>query len=74
VDDGVCPRSVLDNTSSYVIYIWVVEERILLMEKIRYKTNGGILSIRIVKENLHTVWVELPDGNIIKRHKRKHVA
>jgi len=34
----------------------------------------GIVSARVVKENEKTVWVELKDGNIIKRHKEKHVV
>lgn len=27
---------------------------------------------KIVKENHHTVWMRLRDGNIIKRHRVKH--
>ena len=41
---------------------------------IRVRLNMGIVSARVVKENEKTVWVELKDGNIIKRHKEKHVV
>jgi hypothetical protein len=26
----------------------------------------------LVKENRHTVWVKLSNGDVIKRHKKKH--
>lgn len=29
-------------------------------------------STHVVKENALTVWVRMPDGHIIKRHRRKH--
>ena len=35
-------------------------------------TNKGVLSGPVVKENKLTLWVHLPDGHIIKRHKVKH--
>lgn len=42
---------------------------------INVKTNkSGVVGAGIVRENSKTVWVRLPDGNIIKRHKTKHVA
>lgn len=30
------------------------------------------VSVELIKENVKTVIVALPDGNIIKRHKTKH--
>ena len=35
-----------------------------------------LVSVRhlVVKENCHTVWMRLPDGNVVKRHNRKHFA
>jgi len=35
-------------------------------------TNKGVLSGPVVKENKLTLWVQLPDGKIVKRHKVKH--
>lgn len=43
------------------------------MEIIR-RTEHGTKEIRqkvrLVRENAKTVWVELPNGDVIKRHKR----
>ena len=41
---------------------------------IRVRLHEGIVSARLVKENPKTVWVQLKDGNIVKRHKEKHVV
>ncbi len=35
--------------------------------------HSPIEPARVVKDNLKTVWVKLRDGNIIKRHKMKHL-
>ena len=43
-------------------------------EAIKVRLSGGIVSARLVKENKKTIWVKLKDGNIIKRHKEKHVV
>ena len=34
--------------------------------------KSGITRASIVRENCLTMWVMLRDGNVIKRHKRKH--
>ena len=36
--------------------------------------NGKIIGVELVKENPKTIWVKLPDGKVIKRHKEKHVV
>jgi hypothetical protein len=41
---------------------------------INVKTNKGTLSAKVIKENPKTYIVQLPDGNIIKRHKVKHAT
>lgn len=43
------------------------------MNKIEVKLTGESVTATVVKENHLTVWVKLPDGNVIKRHKRKHI-
>lgn len=43
------------------------------MKQVRVKTNKGTFTADVVKENTKTVWVLLPDGNLIKRHKDKHM-
>lgn len=40
---------------------------------IRVLTNRGVRNALVLQCNHHTVNVRLPDGNIIKRHFRKHV-
>lgn len=40
---------------------------------IKVKLSEGVVSARLIKENPLTVWVQLSDGNIIKRHKKKHL-
>ena len=45
-----------------------------LPEVVKVKLHEGIVSMRLVKENDKTIWVELKDGNIIKRHKQKHLV
>lgn len=40
----------------------------------RYDLRSRWMTGRVVKHNCHTVWVELPTGEIIKRHKRKHTV
>lgn len=39
----------------------------------KIKTNKGTLAVELVSENEKTVWVRLPDGNVIKRNKSKIV-
>lgn len=34
--------------------------------------SGNRIEAKLVKENALTVWVTIPGGNTIKRHKRKH--
>lgn len=43
------------------------------MMQIKVKTNKGEMKTEVIKNNAKTVIVRLPDGNIIKRHKEKHV-
>lgn len=42
------------------------------MRKIEVATSNGNVTCDVVRENSKTVIVQLLDGNIIKRHKRKH--
>jgi hypothetical protein len=32
--------------------------------------NGKIVSAELVRENSKTIWVKLPDGHTVKKHKR----
>ena len=41
--------------------------------QIKVKTNKGKMNAEVIKNNAKTVIVRLPDGNVIKRHKEKHV-
>lgn len=41
---------------------------------IKVKLTDRVVDVEVVRENQRTVWVKLPDGNVIKRHKRKHVV
>ena len=34
-------------------------------------TKRELVEVELVKENLHTLWVKLPDGNVIKRQKNR---
>jgi len=36
--------------------------------------SGKVVMVFVVKENPKTLWVQLPDGKIIKRHKKKHLV
>lgn len=36
--------------------------------------NGRVVDVDVVKVNHYTLWVRLPDGNVIKRHKIKHAV
>ena len=33
-----------------------------------------VVEVVLVKENNKTIWVKLPDGNVIKRHRKKHLV
>lgn len=45
------------------------------MQEVQVKLfNGEVVSAIVVHENPKTLWVQLPDGNVIKRHKQKHVV
>jgi|NOAtaT_7_FD_contig_31_8903004_length_977_multi_12_in_0_out_0_1 hypothetical protein len=43
------------------------------MKTITVSTSKGLLEAEVLKNNAKTVIVRLPDGNIVKRHKTKHV-
>jgi len=43
-----------------------------LFKTISVKIGYNWMPAYIVQENIKTLWVELPDGNFIKRHKIKH--
>lgn len=43
-------------------------------DKIRVQLGIGIRDSEVVKINGATVWVRLKDGNVIKRHKSKHIV
>jgi hypothetical protein len=42
--------------------------------KLLVKLSKKVVHATLVKENPHSVWVELPDGNVIKRSKRRHIV
>lgn len=43
------------------------------MKTIQVSTKSkGVLQAEVLTENTHTFIVRLPDGNIVKRHKKKH--
>jgi hypothetical protein len=45
--------------------------------KVKTTSRDGEVTIHdaeLVRENHKTVWVRLPDGNVIKRHKVKHAV
>lgn len=42
--------------------------------KVNVHTNRGNQSATVIRENAKTRIVRLPDGNVVKRHKRKHAA
>jgi hypothetical protein len=44
------------------------------MQTVQVKLAGKTLWALVVKENRLTIWVRLPDGNVIKRHKKKHLV
>jgi hypothetical protein len=37
-------------------------------------TTQGVQSAKVIRENAKTWVVQLPDGNVVKRHKVKHAA
>lgn len=40
---------------------------------VKVKLQGKTVDAVIVCQNRRTAWVRLPDGNVIKRHKSKHI-
>lgn len=40
---------------------------------VKVKLQGKTVDAVIVSGNRKTVWVRLPDGNVIKRHRLKHI-
>ncbi len=45
--------------------------------QVKTTSRDGVVTIHeaeVVRQNHLTVWVKLPDGNIIKRHKVKHAV
>lgn len=40
---------------------------------VKIKLTSGIVDAVIVSGNRKTIWVRLPDGNVIKRHRLKHL-
>lgn len=43
------------------------------MKTTTVSTSKGPLQAEVLQNNTKTVIVRLPDGNIVKRHKTKHV-
>lgn len=41
--------------------------------KVKVMVGTGIVTAEVVRENDLTMWVRLADGEVIKRHKRKHL-
>jgi len=44
------------------------------MRKVKVMVGTRVETCEVVEENNMTLWVRLPDGNVIKRHKVKHVV
>ncbi len=44
------------------------------METIQVKLSDKIVTAEVLRINPKTLWVRLPDGKIIKRHKQKHLV
>lgn len=44
---------------------------IVLRDRKRWRVPTPTVG-RAVKDNHHTIWVQLANGDIIKRHKRRH--
>lgn len=42
------------------------------MKPLTVKVGGEIVKAMLVKQNHLTVWVQLEDGNVVKRHIKKH--
>lgn len=42
--------------------------------KLQVKLTSKTVTAEVIRENSKTVWVKLPDGNVIKRHKAKHIV
>ena len=40
---------------------------------VKVKLTSGTVDAVVVVGNRKTVWVRLPDGNVIKRHRLKHL-
>jgi hypothetical protein len=40
---------------------------------VKVKLQSGTVDAVIQATNRKTVWVTLPDGNVIKRHRTKHI-
>jgi len=43
------------------------------METIQVKLSNKVVTAEVLRINPKTLWVRLPDGKIIKRHKEKHL-
>jgi hypothetical protein len=43
------------------------------MKQINVQLTSGVVSAEVIAENPKTLWVRLPDGNVIKRHKVRHL-
>ena len=39
----------------------------------KVKLSGKVVEAELLVENNKTVWVKLKDGNIIQRHREKHL-
>lgn len=40
----------------------------------KVRTKQGTLEVEVVKENKKTIWVKMPDGNVVKKHRIKQVV
>ena len=53
--------------------LWQSLQRTFLME-VRTITGTRRYVGDVIKSNMKTVWVRLKDGNVVKRHRRKHAV
>jgi hypothetical protein len=44
------------------------------MNTVQVKLSGNrVVPAQVIRVNPKTLWVRLPDGNVVKRHKKKHL-
>jgi hypothetical protein len=69
------PEIILESLFERLGILTTLREQTKQMPTVQVKLfDGQIVTAIVVKENPKTLWVQLPDGNVIKRHKAKHLV